>query len=464
MKKTQIVGVLLSIIIIIGMNFIPTSTLLTEEGRNTLGILIVMLITLITQPIPIGVTCILGIALLVIFKAAPNISVALSGYTNSIVYFVLVSFGISFAITKVPLSQRLLKKLMELFGKNVKMILLAIMICAATLSSIVSNVAATAVFITIILKFLDIYTHEEDKKRTGKAFMIGLPVASMIGGMMTPAGSSLNLLSINLLDQLTGIKITFLQWMVCGIPVVIIMLPIAWFILVKIYKPVELSSEDIKKYIDTLQVPEKFDFKEKYVSVLVVIMFIFWVLSSWVPAFNVTIVAIIGFAFLFLPKITILTWDEFLNSVSWAAFFLVGTIISFGNCLVSNGVSDWIVATVLPSSIDLPIVGLIFVVGIMVFLMLILVPVAPALITMLVAPLVGMAGNIGITPVVMIMTLGLCVANCYLLPLDTVPLLTYMTGYYKMNEMAKSTAIIQICLALVVALWLPISLSFLGIL
>lgn len=464
MKKTQKIGLLLAITILVGMNFIPTGNILTEAGRNTLGILIAMLVLLITEPIPIGVTCILGIGLLPLFKAVSNIPEALSGYTNPIVFFVLVSFGISAAITKVPLSKRLLVKIMSSFGKDVKMILLSIMICAALISSIVSNVAATAIFITVILQFLNIYTDESERRSTGKSFMIGLPVASMVGGMLTPAGSSLNLMCINLLEQLTGIRITFLQWMVCGIPIVAIILPLAWFIIIKIHPPVELTSEDIRKYIETLEVPSKFSFNEIYVLSLVSIMLVLWVLSSWVPAFNITLVAIMGFSLLFLPKISILTWEEFLDSVSWPAFFLVGTIISIGNCLVANGVSDWIAATLFPDAINLPIYGLVFTVAIAVFFMLVLVPVAPALISMLVAPLIGLAGIANVSPVLMIMTLGLCVANCYLLPLDTVPLLTYMTGYYKISEMSKATGLIQLCMVVAVTIWLPMALSILGIL
>ncbi|SNS97813.1 solute carrier family 13 (sodium-dependent dicarboxylate transporter), member 2/3/5 [Anaerovirgula multivorans] len=464
MKKVQVIGLLLAITILIGMNFIPTGNILTEAGRNTLGILIAILILLITEPIPIGVTCILGIGLLVLFKAVSGIPEALNGYTNPIVFFVLVSFGISAAITKVPLSKRLLVKIMSFFGKDVKMILLSIMICAALISSIVSNVATTAIFITITLQFLNIYKDESERKSTGKSFMIGLPVASMIGGMITPAGSSLNLMSINLLEQLTGIKITFVQWMVCGIPIVTIMLPLAWLIIIKVYPPVELSSEDIRKYIETLYVPSRLNFSERYVLSLVSIMFALWVLSSWIPAFNITLVAIVGFSFLFLPKISILTWQEFLDSVSWAAFFLVGTIISIGNSLVANGVSNWIAATIFPDTIHFPIYGMVFVVGVAVFFMLIFVPVAPALISMLVAPLIDLAGAANISPVLMIMTLGLCVANCYLLPLDTVPLLTYMTGYYKISEMSRSTGLIQVCMVMIVTIWLPIALSILGIL
>ena len=71
----------------------------------------------------------------------------------------------------------------------------AIMLVTCLLSSVISNVAAAAVFIPIILEFLDAYDRPEDRHRTARAYMISLPVASMIGGMMTPAGSALNVLA-----------------------------------------------------------------------------------------------------------------------------------------------------------------------------------------------------------------------------------------------------------------------------
>ncbi|HHU29094.1 MAG: SLC13 family permease [Bacillota bacterium] len=461
MSKSQIIGAILAVLILIVMNFIPATDLLSRSAINNIGILIAVIVLLVTEPLPIGITCLSSIFLLVIFNVTPDVKSALSGYTNQIVFFVLASFGISEAITKVPLTNRFLKILIKLFGKNVRLILLAFMIASAVLSSFVSNVAATAVFIAVVLTFMQIYKNDNDRKRTGKAFMIALPVASMIGGMLTPAGSSLNLLTMNYIRQLTGISVSFVEWMLMGIPVVVIMLPIAWLIIVKVYGVTELGEKDIQEFVNNLDVPEKMDFKEKYVIAIVFAMFVFWILSSWYPVFNITVVALVGFFLFFLPKIQILTWDEFEKSVSWPAFFLLASIITVGDALIANGVEKWLI-TFLPSSINLPLFGIAFVVGIIVFLMLIIVPVAPALIALLSAPLVGLSANIGITPLLPMMTLGLTVANCYLLPLDTVPIITYMTGYYKMYDMPKSTAFIQVIMAAVVAAWLPVALKIIG--
>lgn len=185
MKKSQAIGLVLCAMILIGMNLVPESIGLSRAGINTLGILIAIIIALVLEVLPLGVSCLVGISLMVFFRTVPSLASALSGYTTSILYLVLVTFGLSVAITKVPLSKRLMVFLINLFGKKTNNILLSIMFCAAVLSSIMSNTATTAVLISVVLNFLDIYTDSEEKKRSGKAFMIGLPIASMIGGAMT---------------------------------------------------------------------------------------------------------------------------------------------------------------------------------------------------------------------------------------------------------------------------------------
>lgn len=86
MKKTQITGAVLAILVLVGMHFIPESIGLGRSGIHTLGVLIAMIVALVLEPLPLGVTCMLGIPLMVVFGVVPNISQALSGYTNHILF------------------------------------------------------------------------------------------------------------------------------------------------------------------------------------------------------------------------------------------------------------------------------------------------------------------------------------------------------------------------------------------
>ena len=163
------------------------------------------------------------------------------------------------------------------------------------------------------LKFLEFYDREEDRRRTGRAFMIAIPVASMIGGMITPAGSSINLLAISLLEQHAGTTITFVQWMAYGIPLTLVMLPAAWIQAVLVFRPAEIDRQQVHSFLQKLEagIPRKIRGAELKVLVLTLIMLVLWIASSWVPSINVMVVAVLGCCAMFLPGIQVLDCRSF---------------------------------------------------------------------------------------------------------------------------------------------------------
>ena len=463
MKPLQKIGFLLTAIILIGMFFIAPTQALPLAARNTLGVVLAVIVLLVTEALPLGTVCLLSTSMLVIFGCVGSVSEALSGYTNQVVFFVLASFGISEALTRVPLSRRMLINLMKVFGKSSEMLLFAVMLTVCILSSVISNVAAAAVFLPIILKFMDVYEDEEDRAATKRCYMIGLPIASMIGGMMTPAGSSINMLTIGILEKNYGTTVRFVDWMLFGIPMTVVMLPVAWLICIKVFRPRPISSEKIKEYLNSVELEPKLSGKEIYVLVIILVMLTLWILSSWYPVFNITVVALAGLALFFVPKHEVLTWNQFEKSVNWAGFLLPASMISIGAAITSSGLSVWIADVVFPSTFQAPVMIAVGFVSLLTFILLIPIPVAPALVTMLGVPLINFALNIQISPYLLLITLGLTAANCYLLPLDTVPVMTYTTGAYKMFDMPKATVWIQLVFIVLASLWIPLAGTILGI-
>ena len=463
--KLQIAGIVSAIAILAGMFLIPVGENFPVPARNTLGVLLAVIVLLVTEALPLGIVCLMSAAFLYFFRCTDSVQGAFSGYMNPTLFFILASYGISSALTKVSVTRRFLLTLMRKFGQNTRRLMLAIMLVTCLLSSVISNVAAAAVFIPMILEFLDAYDSPEELHRTARAYMISLPVASMIGGMMTPAGSALNVLAVSLLEKNTGETIPFVHWMLFGIPLACAALPFAWFICVRIFKPAPLSEEKIQAYIrrETGRMPEKMGRKEKYVLAVLVSMMALWILSSWVPFLQIAAVTLLGLSLFFLPgKLHIMSWRDYTKSISFEAFVLMGSMISIGSCISSSGLSDWMSGILFPASFPAsPILGIGFL-CILIFLMLIPIPVAPALISMLAAPVIGFSGRIGLPPALAVAALGLCANNCYLLPLDTVPLMTFTTGSYKMFDMPKATVWIQLLIVALASLWLPAMGKLLG--
>ena len=234
------------------------------------------------------------------------------------------------------------------------------------------------------------------------------------------------------------------------------MTPLAWFLISRIYKPALVSREQIDQFIDAVseQVPSKMGVQEIKVLIIIGVMLVLWVSSSWFPIFNVMIVATLGCCVMFLPGIDVLDVDTFLRENSWDAFFLVGTVLSISNAMIRNGVSDCI-AGIIPS-LKLPAPALIAFTAAMIFSFLVIIPVATSLVPILSSALIAMAQGAGVSPALIMMTAAICACNCYLLPLDTVPLITYSKGYYSMTDMAKSTFFMQLAIILLSALWLPV--------
>jgi len=303
---------------------------------------------------------------------------------------------------------------------------------------------------SIGLSFLELFESDAEKRATGRAFMIAIPVTCLVAGMATPVGSSMNLLAIDLLERHTGQTITFVQWITIGIPLVCIILPVAWILIYKIYKPAEINPEMVRAFIDKLDIPKELSIKEKKALAVIAVMLVLWILSSWVNQINIMVVTLLGACVMFLPGVRILEWKAFIKGVNLDSFFLVGTVLSIGKAMEDNGVSNYI-ATLFPTG-QLPLPVLIAFVIALVFAVLVIMPVGPSVVMFLAIPLMTLAKSSGYSPALIMLTLGMASGNCFLLPLDTVPMLTYGQGYYSMLDMPKSTLLLQIFILIVLTL------------
>lgn len=460
-KKILSAAVVLCILVF--MWFFPAGNIgLSRTGALTLGLLIATIATIVTDLLPIGLTCLISISMMILFKIVSAPSDAFSGFTNHAIYFVMVSFGLSLAFSKTPLANRLIAFLTRIFGSKPNHILFAFMISAAILSSIASNVATIILFIDITIPFLSVYKNEHDRRMSGKSFMIGLPIATVFGGMMTPAGNAANLLIIEYLAH-AGVNINFMQWMGMGIPIGLFGVALTWLIITKAYPPAALDEAEIKEHLSINDLPAKISRSEKYALVVFMAMFILWISGTWIPYLQVTAVAIIGLACLCIPKIGIINWNDYINKINLTPILLLGTMLTFGNCLFDSGVSEWVVATVLPSALPGSVYMVVLVISMCVSMLLVPIPIAPALIAMMSPSLLLLAKEWGINAAFVLIPLLLSAVNSFHLPLDAVPIMTYLTGYYKMGEMAKVGIPIEIIFNCVMAAFIPFILGLMNI-
>ncbi len=176
------------------------------------------------EPVPIPVTSLLPIA---IFPLTGVLSPEQVGYAygNKLVLLLLGGFILSTALSHCGAHRRLALTMVHWFGSsNPKRLVLGFMVAAASLSMWISNTAATLMLLPVALAVID---SAEDKK-LATPLLLGLAYAASVGGISTPIGTPPNLLFMQVYEENMGVQISFTQWMMWALPVVIIFLPIIW--------------------------------------------------------------------------------------------------------------------------------------------------------------------------------------------------------------------------------------------
>jgi sodium-dependent dicarboxylate transporter 2/3/5 len=205
------------------------------------------------------------------------------------------------------------------------------------------------------------------------------------------------------------------------------------------------------------------NFHEIYVLCVIVLMFILWIASSWVPDWDTTLVATIGCVLMFIPKVEIITFKEYISKINWTPYIIISTMIMVGSTLVKTGVSKWLYALVFPQSLPMPTIFAVMIVSLIVFVLMVIIPSAPAIINLLGAPLAALATASSLSPALFLLPLGMCSGNCIIFPFDTVPSLTYAPGYYSMTDLPKVSIFVQIFIAIIMGLWIPIAAAITGL-
>ena len=425
-----------SVIIYFAITAMPTPNGLTPEGQKSIALMVVAVIAWIVEIIPIAVSSLVLVFLQHIIGTA-KMGPAVQSFASPTVLFVLSSFFLAAALAASGLSKRISMKITMLSSGSPKKAVFYLMAATAVLSTCISDVPAAAAFAPIGLALLEKNNCKLGYSNFAKALMIGIPFAALIGGVATPAGSSLNVLSLSLLKSTSQIDIGFAQWAAVGIPVVIVTIPLAWKIITMVFPP-EMDKlvgiEDVHKEYKELGPISKNEIK---FMVIMALMLITWFTES-IHKTPLPISATIGAALFFAPGINLLTWDTAKQRVGWDTILLIGAASSLGTTLWNSGGATWVATSALSGIQGASSLVVILFVVVFTILIHLLVPVNPAIVSVMVPTLAAFAVTLGINPAFLVVPMGFTVSAAFLLPLDPVPLITYSSGHYKMGDYFKA--------------------------
>lgn len=459
MSRKQIIGLILTLAIMGATFFVSPMGGLTQMGTKAAFYAVAVLILLVFEVFHGGVTA------LFIFAAAPAIGLVSfqesAGMLGHSMFFLMIaSFGMSCAMSKLPISKRILRFFIRRFGRTTKGLMFALSISTAIVSMFISNFPTLMMFLPMNMALLDMYKNEKDRKQTGRFLMILLPLVATIGGIATPVGNGCMMLGHALLSD-AGYHVGFPRWALFGVPAAFIILPLTYLFLYKVIPPVEINKQDREKYIAELnaQVPSKMAYNEIITYILFALMVGAWFLTS----LNTTLVMLLVCVGLLFPPFNIITWEEYQMETSWSTTLLLVAIVSISTVLTMHGVSGWMADQafkIIPTGIS-PTLFILILMWLS-FAILILVPTASAVTGLIIAPVIAIIINLGMNPIPFIVPMTFATAFALIVPFDALWLVPYKMGYFTLKENAKVGLALSIIVSIVISVWAPIAGKILG--
>lgn len=184
----------------------------------------------VTEPIPIPVTSLLPFAVFPLVGVLDHKAVA-TAYGHTLILLLLGGFIMSEAMARSGAHKRLAVGMVRLAGgrkgATPRRLILGFMLACALTSMWISNTATTLMLLPVALAVI-----EQDEARGGDKLalplLLGLAWSASIGGMGTPVGTPPNVILMGVYKEVVGTDIGFAQWMALGLPVVLVLVPLAW--------------------------------------------------------------------------------------------------------------------------------------------------------------------------------------------------------------------------------------------
>ncbi len=311
------------------------------------GIFVLAGLLWVTEALPLFATAFVVISLEVILIANPgkwifigpelspiDYKVFLNPLADPVIILFLGGFLLAQASVKEGIDKALASNLLKIFGNQPATVMLGLMMITAVFSMWMSNTATTAMMITLTVPLL---SQVPDKDPFRKALVLSIPFAANVGGMGTPIASPPNAVAVGFLRSI-GIEISFLNWMLIALPLVILMLFIAWAILWHYYKPKQSGMKLISE-------SHKIDSRGFYVMVIFTITIILWLSDQWhgLPTAVVALVPIVAFT------ATGIIRRRDINSLEWHILILIAGGIALGVGMKATGL-DTIIVDLIPQS------------------------------------------------------------------------------------------------------------------
>ncbi|MEM6962060.1 MAG: SLC13 family permease [Myxococcota bacterium] len=433
---------------------------LDSRAACLLAIFATVVVAWITEILPIEVTSLL-IAPALVATGITDAKSAYAPYADPLLFLFVGGFFLARAMNRHGLDSRLAYALVRLVRGEPWRCQAALMCAGLLLSMWISNTAAAAILVPILLKLFD--SNRADPHSDPRALsqrLLAMAYTCSIGGMGTLIGSPPNAITARLL-QSTGIDFGFIEWLMIGLPTAVILA-------VCVY-PVAIGGRDTN-LAQRASLPKessraKWSKGEQCTAIAFILAILGWIVPSLLKAMHLPIgtylvrvvpsgsIALFASAILFFLRDErgerVLPWNDAIR-IDWGIIMLFGGGIALGTQIMETGLaaklgSRFVSATGVSDVWTLTALVVVFTVVFTEACS------NTAASNMLVPLVIAVAQDIGVSPVAPSIAVGLAASCAFMMPIATGPnAVVFGSGRVQLTTMIKRGFMLNIVAIIVV--------------
>jgi sodium-dependent dicarboxylate transporter 2/3/5 len=408
----------------------------------------------VTEAIPPFAVGILIIGFLVFSLGQPNlqdqnidVTQFVNTWSDSVIWLLLGGFFLAEGMRKTGLDIEVFRWVTKRFQFTPKYMLLVLMLLTGIISMIMSNTATTAMMLAALLPLVE----QIGKERPfTKAMLLGIPGAASLGGLGTIIGSPPNAIAVDMINRMPSIpqKIGFLEWMLVGTPLALVLIYIFWFILTRKFKianDIDFSvlRQNITNDAERGYYPGSWD-RQRVMWVVIAVTILLWLTDGLHP---IPMAGVSGIPIIVLTMMNIIGAED-VRSLPWDTLMLVAGGLSLGIAIEETGLMDYFLSRLENATLPSEVLIITFA-AITVFASNVMSNTAASAILISAAALWD-----GINPLVLPLIIALSAGCALYLPVSTPPnAIAYSTGLVEPKAFRIGGITIGIIGPILITLW-----------
>lgn len=436
--------------------FLPFE-LISPEADCVLGVALWMILWWITEIVSISVTALIPLTFFPLLNIMTIKEVA-PYYGHPIVFLFFGGFIMALALEKVNLHKRIALNIINFTGTDPNRVVLGFLLSTAFLSMWISNTATTVVMLPIAYSVIKIMSSDSDgfskqDKRFALSLMLGIAYSANVGGIATIIGTPPNIVLAGLVESEYGFNISFLRWMMIGVPFSTIMIFFIYLILTKVMYKTNIENFDGPKDLIAREIQKlgRISRQEKYVMVIFIIAITLWIsknyINNLIPNLSLsdtTISMVAAFScFCIVHRGEfIFNWEDTKN-LPWGIIILFGGGLALANALSQAGVIDLIGDYVSGNNTFTILFISTLLITVMLFTTELMSNVA---LVAIFAPMVaGVASGLDMNILHLLIPVTMASSCAFMLPMATPPnAIVFASGHIKVKDMARTGIFLNI--------------------